>query len=199
MSDDLLMKITNRIKKLKPDTDYYNAIIKLTNEPPEEFELLPGFEGSIRNIFLELNKLDIVGFDGITVETLVTEDNEQRTTQRYRKRQSNEPAESSSSKQARLNENEHSNKLKKKVIDIIGISNPSIDIEAVEITMTPCDLTDDKLTYKVPCYICNAKLSVSVVIRKTGYIQYRVVNYANHIEHKHDEEGKRIKDNRVSI
>lgn len=196
-----MANIVERVKKLKINSLFYDLILKSTNDNPEEFELLPGTEGSIKNVFNEINKLEVHDFDQFNIEIVNVDEIliPTSSTNRSKKRPANDPAQSSSFKIPKLSEEIHAVKLKEKVIEIISIANPSIEPNSIDISMIPSNTNNDNLSYKVQCFLCSAKLSLSVVVLDNKYVQYRVSNYSRHIEKKHEVEGQRIKEKKVSL
>jgi len=198
ITHELLTRMTEIIRELEPESTFYKSIETLTEKKPEKFILFPGSEATIKNIFTELNKLDVAGFDE-HVELIVIDD----VPKQNRKRSSMGSGESSAAKQVKLSTDEQILVLKDKIREIIAVANPSINIANIEIQLTPqtANPKENSTVFKTPCYACNNNLTVSISIMPSGYIQYRVDGYTKHLLNakRHPEEAARIRDKKVNF
>jgi len=199
-----LSKIGARINKLKKGTAHYNWIETLTEEEPENFEMTIGSVNEIKNLFQKLN--NIGSFPEKLMTTATSQDSQnaklvKRTScdKKSVKRTSDENQPSSNKKMKPLPDTDTCMSiLKEKIIKMIKIANPSIDEQQLNPELVLVKSSSDTATFSSACFLCNQPLQVSINKKKDGYSQSRIETYTTHIERKHEEEGKRLKEQKVS-
>jgi len=192
INEDLLLRMTQKIKNLPPSSKYYEKFEKLTGESPANYEIEVGCESSIYDILDKMKDCEI----------LAMSENEEvvGSAPRGKKRRSDESSNQTSTKSLKLtvpNVPLIKETLVKKISSMINIANPSLNMNNFEVPLNDCNTTDDGATFSTFCFLCNTPVSVSCKRMNTGYFQSRIDNYTKHIERRHQEEGQRLKDFKV--